>query len=58
VDIRENNLDSVAQRVGCKCFLFVCNGGATLATAARFSGSAAYPVVPNWEDLVQILMGP
>jgi hypothetical protein len=58
VDDREHNLHTVGQLIGCKCFLFIRDGSRTRATAAGFSGSATYPVVPNWEDLVEILLGP
>jgi hypothetical protein len=58
VDDTKDNLDSVSQILKCKCFQFVRNGVGNQATAAHFSGSAIYPVVPNWEVLVPILLGP
>jgi hypothetical protein len=58
VDTEDTNLETVSKLVGCQCFLFLRNGVGTLEAAAILSGSVSYPVLPNWDNLVQILLGP
>jgi hypothetical protein len=58
VDDTEANLDTVSKLIRCQCFLFISNGGGTEEVAASLSGSSTYPVVPNWDNLLQILLGP
>ena len=48
----------MSQLSKCQCFLFISNGGGTQEAAASLSGSVTYPVVPNWDDLLKILLGP
>jgi hypothetical protein len=58
VGTMEQNLASVSQCFQCRCFQFIQDGVRGQATAARLLGSAAYPVVRNWTDLLAILLGP
>lgn len=58
VDTKEANLETVSKIIGCQGFLFLPNGAGTLEVAASLSGSVSYPVIPNWDILVQVLLGP